>query len=482
MDKKILIGGEWVESVTNERFDVISPGDGSVVGSVPQCSREDVKKAVAAAQEGRQALKKMSLLKRIELLHMAMDIAKKRDKEACDILCMETGKPMAQSISEASPVNGYSWSNFHVAMYNVKTFLRGLALPNVTEDNNNKRIIQTYEPIDVAANISTFSYPSEMPNCTIPYALALGSAVIVKPSIGAPLSAILLAEALDEAGFPAGSINIVTGPGAEVGDELVVNPGVNGITSFTSEAVCQTITQRAGMKKHLAAVVSNNPLIVMDDANIEEAVLSAAQGAYGHNGQSPISTCRILLHKDVSAEFIQKFVEKTKAMKFGNPMDQDTEIGPVNNRVVLEQALEHIADAKAKGAKFLTGGNAEGLYLEPTIIDDATPDMRVTTEPTMGPVVPIMTFDNIEQAVEMANDSRFGFQAGAFTSSLSDAYFLSENLQVGSVYINEATSSWDEMSPFGGVKNSGKGRMLSDWVFNELTNVKMTMFDLAKVK
>ncbi|MCG8615150.1 MAG: aldehyde dehydrogenase family protein, partial [Desulfobacterales bacterium] len=440
MDKKILIGGEWVEAKSNERVDIMSPGDGSRVGSVPLCAKEDVDLAVDAALEGRKALKKMSLLKRVELLHKAMEIAKTREKETCEIMCRESGKPMAQSISEASPGTGYSWSNFHVAMGNIKTFMRGIALPNVTEDNNNKRILQTFEPINVVANISTYSYPSEMPNCTIPYALALGTAVIVKPSIGTPLSAILIAEALHEAGFPAGAINIVTGTGAEVGNALVTNPGVSGINSFTSEAVCHTISQNVGMKRHLAAVVSNNPFIVMDDANIDEAVLSAAQGAYGHNGQSPISTRRILVHKEVYTEYLNKFVEKTQSMVFGDPMDEKTDIGPLNNKVVLAQALEHLEDAKSKGGKFLTGGNAEGLYLEPTVIDNATPDMLVTTEPTMGPVVPVMPFEDIEQAVEMANDSRFGFQVGAFTSSLANAYFLSENIEAGSVYINEATS------------------------------------------
>lgn len=480
--KQVLIGGKWTESVSNERFDVVSPGDGTVVGSVPRCTREDAAKAVAAAQEGREALKKLSLLERIAMLHKAMDIAKKKEKETCDIMCMESGKPMAQSISEASPSSGYSWSNFHVAMYNVKSH-RGMTLPNVTEPNNNKRIIQTYEPVGVVANLSTFSYPSEMPNCTIPYALALGNAVIVKPSCGSPISAILIAEALHEAGFPAGSINVITGSGDEVGDELVVNPGVQAVCLFGQEKTCETITRRAGMKRVLAAVVSNNPLIVMDDANIEEAVLSAAQGAYGHNGQSPITTRRILVHKDVYRTFVDKFVAKTKSMKFGNPMDASTDIGPLNNRVVLEQTLANLEDARAKGGKFLTGGvESDGLYLPPTIIDEATTDMLVTNEPTMGPVVPIMPFDTIEQAVELANATRFGFQTGAFTSSLANAYFLSENIQTGSIYINEATSCWDEMSPFGGVKKSGMGRMLSDWVFNEMTNVKMTMFDLAKVK
>ncbi len=150
------------------------------------------------------------------------------------------------------------------------------------------------------------------------------------------------------------------------------------------------------MKRILAAAVSNNPFIVMDDANIDEAVLSCAQGAYGYNGQSPISTRRVLVHKDVYREFVDKFVAKTKSMKFGNPMDPETEIGPLNNRVILEKTLVNLEDARQKGGRFLTGGTeVEGLYLRPTIIDEATQDMLVTNEPTMGPVVPVMTFDNI---------------------------------------------------------------------------------------
>jgi glyceraldehyde-3-phosphate dehydrogenase (NADP+) len=482
IEKKILIGGQWVESESKNRAEIVSPATGEVIGTVPQCTREDARMAMAAAKEGQKALAQLSLLKRIGLLQKAIEIATQRDKEFCNIMCLESGKPMAQSISEASPSGGYSWSNFHVAMHNSKTH-RGMTLPNVTEDSNNKRIFYTYEPVGVVANISTFSYPSEMPNCTIPFALALGNAVIVKPSSGSPLSAILIAEAVHAAGFPPGSINVVTGPGSEVGDELVKSPGVQAVAFFGQEGTCETMTRQAGMKRILAAVVSNNPFIVMDDANIEEAVLSAAQGAYGHNGQSPISTGRILVHKDVSKTFIEKFVEKTRSMKVGNPMDETTDIGPLNNRVILKQTLGNIEDAINKGGKLLTGTVApKGLYLEPTVIDHATPEMLVTSEPTMGPVVPIMTFSTIEQAVEMANATRFGFQVGAFTSSLSNAYFLSENIKAGGIYINDASTSWDEMAPFGGVKKSGMGRMLSDWTFNELTQIKITLFDLSKVK
>jgi acyl-CoA reductase-like NAD-dependent aldehyde dehydrogenase len=482
LEKKVLIDGEWVESESGERSEVHCPGDGRLVGTVPQCTRKDVQRAVAAAEKGQQALAELSLLKRIELLRKAVKIASQQDAEVARILCMETGKPLQQSISEASPINGYSWSNFHVACANVKSH-RGLTLPNVTEDSNNKRLMQIYQPVGVVANISTFSYPSEMPNCTIPYALALGNSVIVKPSSGAPFSAILIAEALHEAGFPPGSVNVLTGPGAVVGDELVSSPGVDAVNFFGQEKTGEIIAGKAALKKRLFAIVSSNALIVMDDANIEEAVNAALGGCYGHNGQSPISTRRILVHQDVHKQFTDLFTEKTQALVFGDPLDPKTDVGPVNNTKVLETTMALVEDARRKGARFLTGGNnPQGLYIEPTVIDDVTPDMVITQEVTMGPVTAVMTFGSIDEAVELANSTRFGFQFGAFTSGLANAYYLAENIRAGSIYINEATSCWDEMAPFGGAKRSGVGRMLSDWIFNELSEIKMIMFDLGKVK
>ena len=482
LEKKALIGGEWVESESGERFEIHYPGDGRVIGTASKCTRKDAQNAIAAARAGQKALTKLSLLKRIELLHNALEIAKKQDAEASRILCMESGKPMQKAISEASPISGYSWSNFHVATANVKSH-RGLTLPNVTEDSNNKRIMHIFEPVGVVANISTFSYPSEMPNCTIPYALALGNSVVVKPSSGSPFSAILIAEALHEAGFPPGSINVLTGPGPEVGDELVSHPGIDAVNFFGQEETGEKIAGKAALKKLLFAIVSSNALIVMDDANIEEAVNSAIGGCYGHNGQSPISTRRILLHKDVHREFVNLFVEKTKSLVFGDPLDEKTDVGPVNNPKVLEKTMALIEDARQKGGEFLTGGNnPEGLYIEPTVIGGVTADMEITQEVSMGPVTAVMTFGSIDEAVEMANSTRFGFQFGAFTSGLANAYFLAENIKAGSIYINEATSCWDEMAPFGGVKRSGVGRMLSDWIFNELSEIKMIMFDLGKVK
>lgn len=482
LNKKALIGGEWVESESGERYEVNYPGDGRLVGTVPLCTPEDAAKAVAAAQEGHQELKKLSLVKRIELLEKAVKAAAKQDPYVSRILCLESGKPISQSIAEASTTAGYSWSNFHVAMANVKSF-RGMYLPNVTEDCNTKKLIYGHEPVGVVVNIPTFSYPSEMPNCTIPYALALGCSVIVKPSRQTPFSAILIAEAIEAAGFPPGSINVLTGPGETVGAELVQSPGVQAINFFGQEPTAEWITANAGLKKRLMAVVSNNALVIMDDANLKEAVEAAIAGAFNHNGLSPISTRRVLVHQDVAAEFIDMLLNRVKGMVMADALDEKADIGPLNNQVVLDMALAHIEDAKAKGGKILTGGNnPQGLFLEPTMIAEATYEMDCTTEPTPGPIIPIMTFADRDQAVEMANATRFGFQTGVFTSSLENAFHLSENIQAGSIYINEATCCWDEMAPFGGVKQSGMGRMLSDWIFAELSQIKMTMFDLAKVK
>ena len=480
--KKIFIGGEWLESESKERMEVCWPGDGSVIGTVPRCTRQDAHKAIEAAIEGQKAMARLSVRARAHLLEKTMEICKRKGPEAEKILCLESGHTFNASRSEAG-VNGFSWDNMIIAAENIKLY-HGKTLPNLTEDSNNKKIMVNREPIGVVVNLSTFSYPSEMPNCSIPYALALGNSVIVKPSSGSPFSSIVIAEIMEEAGFPPGSINVITGSGKEVGDELVAHPGTNAINLFGQFETGKTITQRAGMKKLLMAIVSNNPLIVMDDANLDQAVGAVIGGAFGLAGQGPIATGRILVHEKVRQPFVDLLVERTRALKLMSaPLDEQADVGSMNNRILLEKALRHLSDAKQKGARCLHGGNnPRHLMLEPTIIEDVTPDMLVAHEATPGPIAPIMTFASIEEAVELANATRYGFQAGAFTSGLANAYFLSENIKAGGVFINEATNCFDEMGCFGGVKCSGMGRMLGPWILDQLSEPKLTMFDIGKVK
>jgi len=479
IERKVFIGGEWVESESGERYEVQYPGDGRVIGTVPKCTRKDTQKAIDAAIEGQKAMAKFSVMARVNMLYKALDVATKRTEEASRILCMEVGKTINEARDE---VGVFSWSHFTEAAEGIKRH-RGLTCPSTQEDTTNKRIIINHEPIGVVVVISPYNWPSDIPNIAIPHALAAGNSVIMKPASTTPFSNIILCEILQEAGFPPGSVNVVTGPGSTVGDELVSNPGTNAI-HFTGETKTgERITRRAGIKKLLLELGGNGPLVVMDDANIDAAVEGTVLGCYYLAGQVCTASERILVHKDVHREFVDKLVERTKQVKMRDPLDEEADMGPLNNEQILEKVMAHYEDAKQKGAKFLIGGgNPTGLFVEPTVIDEVTQDMLVAQEETFGPVAPIITFSTIDEAVEIANGTPYGLQAAAFTSSLKNAFYLGENIKAGAVNINESNNYWDQMASFGGCKQSGLGRELSTWILDELTEQKQILFDIAKVK
>jgi len=479
IEKKVFLGGEWVESESGGRVEVQYPGDGRVFGTVPKCTRKDVQKAIDAAIEGQKAMARLSVMARVNLLYKALEIAKRRTDEASQILCMEVGKTIHEARDE---VGVYSWSHFTKAAEGLKR-LRGLTCPSTQEDSNDKRILIYHEPIGVVVVISPFNWPSDIPNIAIPHALAAGNSVIMKPASTTPFSNIILCEIFEEAGFPPGSVNVVTGPGSTIGDELVSNPGTNAI-HFTGETKTgELITRRAGIKKLLLELGGNGPLVVMDDANIDEAVEATILGCYYLAGQVCTASERILVHKDVHDEFVDKLVRRTKEVRMLDPLDEKSDMGPLNNQDVLKKVMTHYEDARGKGGKFLIGGhNTQGLFVEPTVIDEVTQDMLIAQEETFGPVAPIITFDTIDNAVEIANSTPYGLQAAAFTSSLKSAFYLGENIKAGAVNINETNNYWDQMACFGGCKKSGLGRELSTWILDELTETKQILFDLSKVK
>ena len=455
LNKKVFIGGEWRESVTGDRFEVKFPGTGEVIGTVPKCNRQDVQNAVDAAQDGKKALQAMSLMDRVDLLYKAHEIAKRRTEECAQILCLEVGKTIREARDE---VGFYSWSHFIEAAEGIKRF-RGLTCPSTQEWNNNKRILVNHEPVGVVGVIGPYNWPSDIPNIAIPHALALGNSVIIKPASTTPFSCILITEIMEEAGFPKGSVQIVTGPGSEVGDELVVNPGTNAI-HFTGETKTgKILTQRAGVKRLLLELGGNGPLVVMDDANIDAAVEGTIVGCFYLAGQVCTASERVLVHKDVHKEFVSKLIERTKTLKMGDPRDETVDMGCLHSQQILDKVMTHYDDARKKGGKFLLGGNnTEGLFVDFTIIDEVTPDMLVATDETFGPVAPIITFGTIEEAVEIANSTPYGLQASAWTSSLKNAFYLGEGIKAGSVNINETNNYWDQLASFGGVKQSGPGQ------------------------
>ena len=478
LEKQVLIGGEWQEAAGGDRFEVHSPGDGSLIGTVPSCTEEDVRAAIDAAREGQKALAKLSVKRRAEMLWAASRIAERRAEEDAVLLCREVGKTIREARDEISV---YSNPHYVEAAEGIKRF-RGVINPSTQEDSNDKRLLITHEPIGVVGVISPWNWPGDIPNIAASHALAAGDAVILKPASTTPFSAIVLAEIYQEAGFPPGSISVLTGPGTTVGAELVRNPGTNAI-SFTGEiATGEYLTTIAGIKRLLLEMGGNGPLVIMDDANVDAAVDAAVTGCFYLAGQVCTASERILVHHAVHDEFVDKLVARAKALRVGDPLDESTDMGPLNNQANAEKVQRHIDDAKARGGRFLAGGGSDGLYFEPAVIDDVTPDFLMAREETFGPVAPIMSFGSVDEAIEIANDGPYGLQGAAFTSSLRTAFLLGEGIKCGTVLINETNNYWDQLAPFGGMKKSGLGRELSDWILGELTEVKQISIDIAKVR
>lgn len=478
LEKRVLIGGDWIESESGDRFEVHSPGDGTLIGSVPRCTERDVQIAVDAARDGHEALTKLSVKRRAEMLWDAARIAERRAEEDAVLLCREVGKTIREARDEISV---YSNPHYVEAAEGIKRF-RGLINPSTQEDSNDKRLLITHEPVGVVGVISPWNWPGDIPNIAASHALAAGNAVILKPASTTPFSAIALAEIYQEAGFPPGSISVLTGPGDIVGSELVRNPGTNAI-SFTGEiATGEHITRIAGIKRLLLEMGGNGPLVIMDDANLDAAADAAITGCFYLAGQVCTASERILVHEAIHDSFIEKLLERTKGIRVGDPLDESTDMGPLNNQANAEKVQRHIDDAKARGGRFLTGGGSDGLYFEPAVIDGVTPDFLMAREETFGPVAPIMTFATLDEAIEISNQGSYGLQGAAFTSDLRTAFLLGEGIKCGTVLINETNNYWDQLAPFGGMRKSGLGRELSDWILAELTEVKQISIDIAKVR
>jgi len=478
MDYKMFIGGEWVESVSGERFDVWSPGDGSLIGSVPKGVEADVHKAIEAAKKAQKEMAKLSIPARSKLLFKASEVAYRRLEHDARVLCRECGKTITEARDE---IDHYSAPHFIEAAEGIKRY-RGRINPSIQEDTLNKRILVIHQPMGVIGVISPWNWPHDIPNIAVTHALAAGNAVILKPASTTPYSALMLAEVYEEAGFPKGSVNVVTGPGGVVGEELVSDPGTNAI-HFTGEtATGEHLTRIAGIKRLMLELGGNGPLVVMDDANLDEAVEATITGCFYLAGQVCTASERILVHEAIHDEFVEKLVARAKQVKVGNPLDDDTDMGPLNNPGNIAKVQAHYDDARERGGTFLMGGNIEGMYSDVTVVDGVTSDFLMARDETFGPVAPIMTFKDIDECLRIANETPYGLQGAAFTSSLRTAFLLGEGIECGTVLINETNNCWDQLSPFGGVKKSGLGRELSDWCFDELTETKQLNIDISKVK
>jgi succinate-semialdehyde dehydrogenase/glutarate-semialdehyde dehydrogenase len=469
----VYIGGEWITG-DGEEIEVTSPATGELLGTVAASTPAQVDAAVRAAADAFPAWRKVSLLERVELCRAAFAICMERADEIAEMITREVGKTIRESREEMVE---YTADHFRRASEDVLRYA-GRVLPSTQERTNDKRIVVVQEPVGVVAAVTPWNFPVDIAGIPIVYGLAIGCTAVWKPSEHAPLCANMFAEVIHDAGFPAGTLNVVHGRG-DVGSQLVRHPDVGAVVFTGSSHTGEQVARDAALKNRVLELGGNGPQIVLADANVEKAADAAIVGCFYLAGQCCTAAERILVHESVKDDFIAALTERTKALRVGDPLDEETDMGPLCTPEVLARTREHLDDAVAKGARVVLGGGHEGQFHEPTIVDGVTSNMRIAREETFGPVAPIITFSTLDEALELANETEYGLTASVFTRSLHDAWRAAEELRHGTVHINETTNYWDQLAPFGGAKKSGAGRELAGWMLDALTETKQITFDLA---
>lgn len=468
----VFIAGAW-QAGEGETIEVRSPWDDSLVGSVGAATPDQVDAAVKAAADAFPAWRKTPLMVRVEICRKAYDICMERAPEIAKMISRETGKTIREAEEEMVE---FTVDHFRRASEDVIRY-RGQVLPSTQEHNGSKRIMVVQEPIGVVAAVSPWNFPVDIAGIPIVYGLALGCTLVWKASEIAPICASMFVDVLHDAGFPPGTINLVHGRG-DIGAQLVRHELVGSVVFTGSVETGEKVARDAGLKNRVLELGGNGPQIVRADANLERAADAAITGCFYLAGQCCTAAERILVHRDVQDRFVELLVERTKALKTGDPLDHATDMGPLATDANLNRTKEHVADAVAKGATVVHGGGADGRLHEPTVIVGVTSDMRIAKEETFGPVAPIITFDTDEEAIRIANETEFGLTAAVFTEDLRIAWRYAEELCHGTVHINETTNYWDQMAPFGGAKKSGAGRELSSYILDAMSETKQITWDV----
>jgi acyl-CoA reductase-like NAD-dependent aldehyde dehydrogenase len=470
-DHKLLVAGDWLE--TGEWSEVESPYDGTVVGRVATGDAELVKRAVDAADEAFRA-DEFPRHERAATLDRAAHLVSERVDDLALTIAAEAGKPIKTAKVEASRcVETLTFSAVECRK------LTGETVPmDASEAGAGKLGIVIRKPYGVVGAISPFNFPLNLVAHKLGPALAAGNAVVLKPAGQTPMSALKLAEILLEAGVPDGWLNVVPGPGSEVGNELVENDLVKAITFTGSAPVGWDIRSKAPHKKVNLELGSNAPLIVNEDGDWEQAADKAQIHAFSHAGQSCISIQRILVHEAIADDFTKRFVSNIEGLTVGDPLDSETDVGPLISPDDRDRVKEWIDEAADAGAEVLTGGELvdDGRCLAPTVIANPPTKAKVWCEEIFGPVATLSRFSDFDEALAMANDSKFGLQAGVFTRDVGLGIKAGQTLEFGAVLVNEVPTFRADQQPYGGVKDSGNTREGPAYAIHELTEPRLVTF------
>jgi acyl-CoA reductase-like NAD-dependent aldehyde dehydrogenase len=470
---RVLIGGEWVGDGL-EGIEVINPYDDALIGIVPEATPELVDRAIVAARAGAKTMAATPAWKRAQILETVAELILRDKEEIAGIIAREAGKSWKFAIAEAER----SAETFRFASVEARGEHGAMVPMDASPVSAGRFGFYLREPIGVIGAITPFNFPLNLVAHKVAPALAAGNALVVKPATKTPLTLLKLAELLEEAGLPPGALNVLIGSGRVVGDQLVRDERLAMITFTGSPAVGRGIKALAGLKRVTLELGSNSPTIIEADADVDKAVSRCVVGSFANSGQVCISVQRIFVHRDRHDEFLAKFVAATKQLAVGDPMDRRCDIGPMISRVELERALQWLDEAKDLGATIETGGGRVGNCLEPTILSGVTPDMQVMCSEVFAPIVSVVPYDTFEQALDMADASVYGLQAGIYTNDINKAFQAIKRLDVGGVIINDVPTFRVDHMPYGGNKESGLGREGIRYAMEEMTNIKMVCINL----
>lgn len=470
--KHLFINGEEVEA--HEYASLYSPYSGEEIAQIAMADEVLTKNAIKAAVEGFQTISKMPAYKRAAILENVVKLLEERLEEAATVIARETAKPITFARGEVSR----TIETYKFAAEEAKR-IHGETIPFDASPGGVGRIGYTVrKPIGVIGAITPFNFPMNLVAHKVGPAIASGNSIVLKPASQTPLSALYIAQLFKEAGLPNGVLNVVTGSGSVVGEAIIRDERVAMITFTGSPAVGISIRNKAGLKRTTLELGSNAAVILDKDTNVDQVVERHVTGAFSNQGQVCISLQRVYAHEEVYDEFVEKFVAKAKQLKIGDPMDPETYVSALISKKETERALSWIEEAKRNGAEVLTGGklSSDGV-LEPTIITNVDPKQKVSCQEVFAPVVIVNKVSSVVEAIDYVNDSIYGLQAGVYTKNVDHALLASESLEVGAVMINDIPTFRVDHMPYGGVKESGTGREGIKYAVEEMTELKLVVWN-----
>jgi acyl-CoA reductase-like NAD-dependent aldehyde dehydrogenase len=466
-EKKILVDGAWLE--TGEWQEVRSPYSGEVVARIARADAALTRRAIDAAANA--MTEPLPAHRRAEILERTAALIAERRDDLAQTIAAEAGKPLKAARVEAER----AVSTFTMSAVEARRLAGDVVPMEASSAGAGKLAFTLRNPIGVVGAISPFNFPLNLVAHKVAPALAAGCAVVLKPAGQTPASALALAELEMEAGLPPGWLNVVVGPSSEIGDVLVEDERVKLITFTGSSEVGWKLRERAARKKVTLELGNSTPVLIEPDADVEDAAAKVAAHGFSFAGQSCISVQRVYAQREVYDDFLSRLVPKVEALGVGDPLDAETDVGPVIDEDARERILAWLGEAAEGGARVLTGGDVTEGIIRPTVVADVEPDMKISCQEVFGPVVAVAPYDSLDDGIELANGTEYGLQAGIFTASIQSALDAAERLEFGGVTVNEAPTFRADQMPYGGIKASGNTKEGPHYTVREMTEERLVV-------